>query len=1402
MTSESGGLQHSRAYQLEMFEQSMRRNIIVCMATGSGKTNVAKLRIDAELQRKPDQRVWFTAPNVLLAQQQHHVLGSQLPHYPMRTLLGHDNVHLWRTQKAWDLALDNTSVIISTPQVLLDALRNAFVRLTDISLLVVDEAHHCHSDSPSAQIMLKHYHRLKADQPSNIPHILGLTASIRISRKSASITELENNLDAVCRTPTLSIDDYTIYVHRALVVKIEFTPTEAPPSVLLTTLQQIVSMTKMTDDPYYQALKKATDLALVQKRLKYEKSQTTPAMKELKKLLGNAEDLHKNVGSWAADCFVRSCVINWHEAVIQKSEFDASIPKYGAEFIDSRLTRIRNAVQTSYPLANAYISEKSQELIKFLAAEYHKGIAIIIFVERRSTAYALCELLRSAPSLQSYRIFSFVGLATTRVSSLIEVSDMRSQKKAFADFRAGSQDICIATSVAEEGIDIQAVNLVIRYDDPKQFVSFIQSRGRARQQDSKYIYFRNTFDDKSKYVGWEVFEKELEADYKNEARALEERRTADDLDEGDGEEYVVASTGAMLIYDNAAQHLQHFCTVVSGGTEPIYVLSEKPILYFRARVVLPSCVPAQLREAFSKRAWLGEKSARKDAAFQAYKALHEGGLLTDNLVPFQPEPGNEAQVKDGFRMYDIKAEIPVWQTLPEGGLFMHEISVRCTAEHYPALVLALPCSLSHSLSFQLSESHSRTLDVEVVPLGKWGQTLFEEAKSLTQTLFETVFRKGSASASLSETSRLPLLILSAADEGKMLGTEPKSLRQLLKKDNSLFGCQPLLLWHGRSPKPYIWHPPGSEDALTADTSAISVTKINKLQIYTNWRNVGNGTLAPQKKTLDVEECLTKGVATMYGPSIMLIPSILHIMAAALRAQRAAETVLKDLAPTTTEHLVPALLAKSASGVFNYERLEFLGDTYLKYRASLQMFFDNPLAMEGILSSKVQEMVSNLRLEKAFQDAGLGEYTTTQAPVQKHWKLPQLAGHHLPPSEPRRLQSKVLADVVESILGAVYLDGSKTGQADQRCTTALQLFLPETTWKDPSEIVCNIIGAIAASQAGGILVKPIERMTGYAFRRSNLLLEALTHSTTLPDRASLERLEFLGDAILDVIIKANFYSLSELGPDRMSSHRHALASHVFLAFCAFGLSDVRLQHNIDNGWSDRSILYHDSAQAIGLEQLVQFGDSQLRGPISAARARYSATKDAIHDQLTQGSFPWTMLRALDAPKVCSDVIESLLAAIYLDSGGSLEQCEKLLDRLGVMDLLRTMVKNETFVSETPSTRLRHVCDTEKVDIKICSADPTDSTKHIWKVMLRKDARLKEYIGREAGCEDEAESIAVEIALESVLTGDLNTIFLEVEQYDAPQDSRMTGPGESSSDSDMDDEDFENGGIALEPQSDSV
>ena len=129
-----------RLYQQEMFEESMKRNTIVVMPTGSGKTAVAVLRIQHALQQcENDQLVWFIAPKVTLCEQQHHVLKAALPGYEHVFLSGADGPDKWTTQGLWDAVLNNVRIVASTPQVLLDALSHGFVHMQRMALLVFDE---------------------------------------------------------------------------------------------------------------------------------------------------------------------------------------------------------------------------------------------------------------------------------------------------------------------------------------------------------------------------------------------------------------------------------------------------------------------------------------------------------------------------------------------------------------------------------------------------------------------------------------------------------------------------------------------------------------------------------------------------------------------------------------------------------------------------------------------------------------------------------------------------------------------------------------------------------------------------------------------------------------------------------------------------------------------------------------------------------------------------------------------------------------------------------------------------------------------------------------------------------------------------------------------------------------
>lgn len=92
---------------------------------------------------------------------------------------------------------------------------------------------------------------------------------------------------------------------------------------------------------------------------------------------------------------------------------------------------------------------------------------------------------------------------------------------------------------------------------------------------------------------------------------------------------------------------------------------------------------------------------------------------------------------------------------------------------------------------------------------------------------------------------------------------------------------------------------------------------------------------------------------------------------------------------------------------SYERLEFLGDALLGFLVSDRLVAIDPDAAEGILTRRRQQLVSTGSLARAAADLGLGD-------VLRLGRGEDATGGRTKPS--------LLADVFESILAAVYLDG--------------------------------------------------------------------------------------------------------------------------------------------------------------------------------------------------------------------------------------------------------------------------------------------------------------------------------------------------------------------------------------------
>ena len=84
------------------------------------------------------QFIFFLVPTVALAAQQEKVVQAHIPAVGCRCISGRETVDTWSIA-VWKAFLDNTRIVISTYQVLLDALKHGFVRIDQLGLVVIDE---------------------------------------------------------------------------------------------------------------------------------------------------------------------------------------------------------------------------------------------------------------------------------------------------------------------------------------------------------------------------------------------------------------------------------------------------------------------------------------------------------------------------------------------------------------------------------------------------------------------------------------------------------------------------------------------------------------------------------------------------------------------------------------------------------------------------------------------------------------------------------------------------------------------------------------------------------------------------------------------------------------------------------------------------------------------------------------------------------------------------------------------------------------------------------------------------------------------------------------------------------------------------------------------------------------
>ncbi len=478
-----------RLYQETIFSTCAEKNTLVVLPTGMGKTAVAMMLAAHRLKLFPKSKIVFLAPTKPLVEQHLTSFEKYLP-LPMAVFTG--NVPPEKRAELWKSA----QIFFSTPQGFVNDVVSNKIDLKDVSLMVFDEAHRAVGEYDYV-FVAKQFNK-KAD----FPRILALTASPG--------SDLET-IDEVCNN--LFIEGVEIR-------------TESDPDVKPYIQDIDVSFIKVDLPEDFLRTKKFLEDCIKSKlsEMKTYGFANSVMLNSKKDLLALQAKLHSMMSSGERDFEVLKSVSLMAEVMkaqhaleLLESQGISTLQNYFnklmSESVSAKTKAIKNLVADLNFRSARIITEKLfsagvehpklGELKKLVETEVsnNKMVKIILFTQFRDSAVRIKKELETIPGVVPV---VFVGQAKKGDTGLSQ----KEQGEILDQFRDGLYNILIATSVAEEGLDIPKVDLVIFYEPIPSAIRHIQRRGRTGRQEKGRVVVLMAKNTRDEGYHWSAFHKE------------------------------------------------------------------------------------------------------------------------------------------------------------------------------------------------------------------------------------------------------------------------------------------------------------------------------------------------------------------------------------------------------------------------------------------------------------------------------------------------------------------------------------------------------------------------------------------------------------------------------------------------------------------------------------------------------------------------------------------------------------------------------------------------------------------------------------------------------------------------------------------------------------------------------
>jgi Fanconi anemia group M protein len=517
------GFIEDRRYQRKLADTAKRDHTLVCLPTGLGKTAVSLL-VTAHRLAEYGGKSLLLAPTKPLVQQHATFYREALEVDDDEVVVFTGDVRPDDRAELWD----DARVICATPQVVENDLVGNRVSLSAVTHVTFDECHRATGDY-AYNYIADRYH-----QDADRPLVTGMSASPGGDKEE--ILTVCDNL-GLREVAVMTEDDADVADHTHE-TSVEWERVELPETVIeiRDALNEVISerlaklkglgVTNSTDPNMSQrdlnkiraklqqlinsddsnGYKGMSAHAEIMKLRRAVELVETQSVESLRRYFERQRDAARSSGSSkASQRFVSEPKVK--EAMRKAEEFDDLHPKF-------RRTRIL--------------------LAQTLGIE--NGERVIVFTESRDTAETLTEFLG-----EHFETQRFVGQGDKEGS---DGMTQKEQKETLDAFRNGEFEVLVSTSVAEEGLDVPDVDLVLFYEPVPKGIRSIQRKGRTGRASEGRVVVLLAEDTRDEAFFWisRREEKEMEEELrklKNIEGEIEaeiaEQKGLSEFDDGEGE---------------------------------------------------------------------------------------------------------------------------------------------------------------------------------------------------------------------------------------------------------------------------------------------------------------------------------------------------------------------------------------------------------------------------------------------------------------------------------------------------------------------------------------------------------------------------------------------------------------------------------------------------------------------------------------------------------------------------------------------------------------------------------------------------------------------------------------------------------------------------------------------------